>query len=1740
MSNFKIPYEISLWEDRLVAVDTSGIEHDDFVDSSNTTIKYQYHKERKICIIGSHTMNTAAAAVEPKLVEKVDGTHTLTFSIYSKYYDEETGELVDNPFVQYLTNERKVKLKHWPKNTNESVWIDLVIKKIEEGTENYKFNYTATDIFINELSKTGYNLVFDADLNNNIGSVTYLGEQILAGTDWDVDKAGSNEIQQTIEEPVYKWKLQKSISAYTVPGQNSSKITIAAGAEIYPFYSCINNKTEDFFQFIYLGNEEPLVDQNGIIQNKGCQYYTTNITVAEDSSDYDDEGYNNSFRAERYVRTQEYKYEEELERYVNKYAKDEDATEYYGYTETDYVSPVIVQNLIVNGESIISSDGWKYLNTSDGTVDLRLYPNHTEAIKYDNRLNLLVLPKNKTLINTGFISNARSIEKITKGDQYVFRIKGGLLGKDGANYCVNSKQKFKISFYDKKNKCFLATSNTPTDAKEDTEKFRYSILTFQETLTEEDLKNIYIYISEDYDDDSDANNYYIEEVQLFPLVRQKNIDDNKNYILLPGAKGLYQKTHTVISPMPINTEIVTTYTYYHIADDKIVVDSTGAQDTSYKPVYVSNYGKIRSITAKESNRFNLLQDLSEAFECWCKFTIEHDDNGKVILEEVKKDGSVIGKKPKKYVTFHKQIGQKKSIGFTYGINLKSISRSLDSNALATKLIVKSNANEFAQAGSCNIARAPQNPSGENFIYDFSYFIKQGLLNEYNVYNDLYNNNTSMGYVGLFPYLKPLNQERDTLILQNSALTADYSTYSSNKTGDQVIYDKTVETLEDLETKFADIVNASFPDIVKNYKDKTITGYKDYSDKDLNEIFSKSEELTGIAASIDLYTQKKAELEAALEKSTDQLADVEEALQDNLDRLNEIETNTATKINEFENKYSRFIQEGSWTSEDYIDDNLYYMDAESTLHNSASPKVSYTINVVDLSQLEGYENYRFELGDITYIQDTDFFGWKVDEETGARTPYKEEIVVTEVTTVFHEPDKKSIKVQNYKNQFDDLFQRLTASAQQLRFHSGEYDRSADVVNGNGMIQPGALQEAFNNNAYTISNINNQSVEMGEQGIIITNNRLPNEIVRLASGGIFLTKDGGETWTTGITPNGINAKVITTGTLNAGLVNIVNGTQPTIIINKDGFTGRQVTGQGDEAVIQDVFELKNGKLLVGSEGSDSYMKFENGLLTVKGNVTANGLAIYADDAKQTEILVTKTTSDGKHYVNLGGWTVYNYKLESDKKFASIDFVHSDPDDPNSPEIPKTMTSSYFGIFNYYPVHVAGWKDVKVEGFDTAPYYGWRMICGKTWDKPNFGISAEGNLYCQNAFVRGTVYATDGEFTGDITAKSLTLTGSATVPAAKITGDLSAGSATIAGWTIEGGIIYKSKHDGDAGKSYSAAIRTSAAAFAVYEKEGRDTGAPSLGESWKYNFCVNYSGELVAKKADITGTITATGGTFSNCTIDNTCTINGTLKASNITGALSTNVTIAGWKIGNGNLYSNDYGFIGLYTNSPSITVAGQTKDDWRIVAGAGTDRNFGVDKSGNLYAKGANISGILKAGNGSTIGGWDISGGTLSATGTDKQKWTRLSTEGVEKFFSSPSETWNTIGWAYVYNVAWEYANIKSSDSDINIKNNISNIDNYNLLFDNLKPCRYKYNYSTSDRYHTGFIAQEVVSALEQSGLTTQDFAGVVHLKQPNENGSEWILRRDEFVALNTWQIQKLKSRVAELEQKIAALESKGEL
>ena len=161
----------------------------------------------------------------------------------------------------------------------------------------------------------------------------------------------------------------------------------------------------------------------------------------------------------------------------------------------------------------------------------------------------------------------------------------------------------------------------------------------------------------------------------------------------------------------------------------------------------------------------------------------------------------------------------------------------------------------------------------------------------------------------------------------------------------------------------------------------------------------------------------------------------------------------------------------------------------------------------------------------------------------------------------------------------------------------------------------------------------------------------------------------------------------------------------------------------------------------------------------------------------------------------------------------------------------------------------------------------------------------------------------------------------------------------------------------------------------------------------------------------------------------------------------------------------------------------------------------------------------------------------------------------------------IGWAGSSSYATEtmmrgrtckYQNASgtTSLSDRNLKKDIVDLtsDKYDVFFDNLKPREYKYILGSSGRPHFGYITQEVEEALTAAGLTTKDFAGVnimpIHCREQetDENGNKYDIEDSpdnylldkniheqhnliytEFIALNTMQIQKLKTKVERLEE-----------
>lgn len=130
--------------------------------------------------------------------------------------------------------------------------------------------------------------------------------------------------------------------------------------------------------------------------------------------------------------------------------------------------------------------------------------------------------------------------------------------------------------------------------------------------------------------------------------------------------------------------------------------------------------------------------------------------------------------------------------------------------------------------------------------------------------------------------------------------------------------------------------------------------------------------------------------------------------------------------------------------------------------------------------------------------------------------------------------------------------------------------------------------------------------------------------------------------------------------------------------------------------------------------------------------------------------------------------------------------------------------------------------------------------------------------------------------------------------------------------------------------------------------------------------------------------------------------------------------------------------------------------------------------------------------------------------------------------TPSERTTTLGlsgspWGQIYST-----NSTISTSDKNEKTDISyDMDEYIPLFLALKPSKYRFVSGTSGRIHTGFIAQDVETAIYESGLNSMELAAFI--KSPTEEGEyHYGLRYEELIALNTYMIQQLMRRIEILE------------
>ena len=420
-------------------------------------------------------------------------------------------------------------------------------------------------------------------------------------------------------------------------------------------------------------------------------------------------------------------------------------------------------------------------------------------------------------------------------------------------------------------------------------------------------------------------------------------------------------------------------------------------------------------------------------------------------------------------------------------------------------------------------------------------------------------------------------------------------------------------------------------------------------------------------------------------------------------------------------------------------------------------------------------------------------------------------------------------------------------------------------------------------------------------------------------------------------------------------------------------------------------------------------------------------------------------------------------------------------------------------------------------------WGIILGS-----KFGVTRYGALYCSDAHIEGAITATSGAFsnctiedTCDIYGY-VYMSGSEEVKfyGSKTTMNYESwiggtGTASSITHTVSGTTYTSYSYNRPFGQIIVPASYSTSAddgmIFGIMETNSFKLQNLLSGCSFYFhneNSYTKYSSEAIFRAGD---------KTFLDATLDETqgymCTFGyGSGK----------NIFNGNWYFGEGTTES----YLGVtYTGSTTFYYYGGLYGTWYVInqlrfGEASSAASGSITTTTQNSSKYAYLSGVWYA---QEINHGTYSGYRVRVDG-DQVTWYYGTTQlGELESYSSGyvdvQGTWKTNGNNWI------------SSSDRRIKKDIADFDeSYDVLFDSLKPRNYRYVDGNKGRVHSGFIAQEVSDAVTLAGKTIDEVAYVCAFE--NEEGEVYYgLRYEELIALNTWQIQKLKQKIKQLEERL---------
>lgn len=235
---------------------------------------------------------------------------------------------------------------------------------------------------------------------------------------------------------------------------------------------------------------------------------------------------------------------------------------------------------------------------------------------------------------------------------------------------------------------------------------------------------------------------------------------------------------------------------------------------------------------------------------------------------------------------------------------------------------------------------------------------------------------------------------------------------------------------------------------------------------------------------------------------------------------------------------QFVYSAIWQEENHTDAKELFDDAEEQLKKKNNVTRSLNVGIVNFIQsLEHKEDWdKLNVGD-KIVFSNKFFNKKLKAYiTEMQIGFDENSVTLTLSDVFDYKDDMQ-RVSELIASTSSTSNQVNMHKQQIKESQGKLTKMTELIEG----------EWDANKQRVLAG--NETIDIGSHGVKVVSNENPNEFVIMVGGVIAMTKDGGETFKTGVTPDGVNAEMLI-GKMIIGEDLWLENEAGTMRFNKDG--------------------------------------------------------------------------------------------------------------------------------------------------------------------------------------------------------------------------------------------------------------------------------------------------------------------------------------------------------------------------------------------------------------------------------------------------------------------------------------------------------------------------------------------------------------------------------------------------------------